>query len=43
MVCYTELPDPIRSTADVVAALQQGRAVPHRRSAPAHRRRFGLF
>ena len=43
MVCYTELPDPILSTADVVAALQQGRAVPHRRSAPAPRKRFGLF
>jgi len=43
MVCYTELPDPIRSTADVVAALQQGRAVPRRRQVPAPRKRFGLF
>jgi hypothetical protein len=43
MVCYTELPDPVRSTADVVAALQQRRAIPHRREAPRRRRRFGIF
>ena len=43
MVCYTELPDPITSTADVVEALRGRRTVPHRRRAPAKRRRFGLF
>jgi predicted metal-dependent phosphoesterase TrpH len=42
MACYTELPDPVRSTADVVAALKQRRAVPHRAEVP-RRRRFGLF
>ena len=31
MACYTELPDPVRSTADVVQALRQRRTVPHRR------------
>jgi len=42
MACYTELPDPVRSTADVVAALKQRRTIPHR--SEAHRkRRFGLF
>jgi len=42
MACYTELPDPVRSTADVVAALKQRRTIPHRPE--AHRkRRFGLF
>jgi hypothetical protein len=43
MRCYTELPDPVRSTADVVQALQLRRTVPHRPPAPAARRRFGLF
>jgi predicted metal-dependent phosphoesterase TrpH len=43
MVCYTEFPDPITNTADVVTALQLGRAVPHRRRAPVQRRRFGIF
>ena len=43
MVCYTELPDPITSTADVVQALLLGRTVPHRRRAPVQRRRFGIF
>ena len=42
MACYTELPDPIRSTADVVDALQRGRTIPHRREA-VKRRRFGIF
>jgi hypothetical protein len=43
MVCYTELPDPVTSTADVVQALQLGRTLPHRRRAPVQRRRFGIF
>jgi hypothetical protein len=43
MACYTEFPDQITSTADVVQALQLGRVVPHRRVAPAPRRRFGIF
>ena len=43
MRCYTELPDPVRSTADVVEALRLRNTVPHRREAPATRRRFGLF
>ena len=42
MTCYTELPDPVRSTADVVVALQQRRTIPHRPEAP-RKRRFGLF
>jgi hypothetical protein len=43
MTCYTELPDPIRSTADVVHALRRGLTIPHRRRMPAQRKRFGLF
>jgi predicted metal-dependent phosphoesterase TrpH len=43
MVCYTELPDSIASTADVVQALRSGRALPVRRRIPAPRKRFGLF
>jgi predicted metal-dependent phosphoesterase TrpH len=43
MRCYTELPDPVRSTADVVQALQLRSTVPHRPPAPAAKRRFGLF
>ena len=43
MSCFTELPDPVRSTADVVAYLQQRRTIPHRPPAPARKRRFGLF
>ncbi len=43
MRCYTELPDPVRSTADVVEALRLRGTVPHRREAPPARRRFGLF
>ncbi len=43
MTCYTELPDPVLGTADVVAALKEGRATPRRPEMPARRRRFGLF
>jgi hypothetical protein len=44
MSCYTALPDPVRSTEDVVEALRSRRAVPHRqRSVSPARRRFGLF
>jgi predicted metal-dependent phosphoesterase TrpH len=43
MRCYTELPDPVAGTADVVEALQLGRTVPHRRQTAAPRRRFGNF
>jgi predicted metal-dependent phosphoesterase TrpH len=42
MTCFTELPDPIRSTADVVDALQRGHTIPHRRER-VKRRRFGIF
>ncbi len=42
MVCYTELPDPVASTADVVEALRGRRTVPRRRD-PERRRRFKLF
>jgi hypothetical protein len=42
MACYTELPDPVRSTADVVNALKQRRTVPHRPEVP-RKRRLGLF
>jgi hypothetical protein len=42
MACYTELPDPVRTTADVVAALKQRRTIPHRPKA-LRKRRFGLF
>ena len=43
MTCYTELPDPVRSTADVVTALKGRRTVPVRAAAPARHRRFGIF
>jgi predicted metal-dependent phosphoesterase TrpH len=43
MVCYTEFPEPLTGTADVVEALRTGRAVPHRTRATASRRRFGIF
>jgi len=43
MTCYTELPDSVASTGDVVQALRRGQTVPQRRRAPAPRRRFGLF
>ena len=42
MACYTELPDPVRSTADVVVALKQRRAIPHGPEA-LRKRGFGLF
>ncbi len=44
MLCYTELPDPVRSTADVVDALRRGATVPRRPETPPRRRRrrFGL-
>ncbi len=42
MACYTELPDPVRDTADVVAALKRQQTVPHRTQAP-RKRRFGIF
>jgi predicted metal-dependent phosphoesterase TrpH len=40
MSCYTELPDPVRSTADVVTALRHHRTTPHRQEKPGRRRRF---
>jgi predicted metal-dependent phosphoesterase TrpH len=43
MTCYTELPDPITSTADVVHALRRGSTTPHRRRVPVQRKRFKLF
>ena len=43
MRCYTEMPDPVTSTSDVVRALQRGLTVPHRRRVAAARKRFGLF
>jgi hypothetical protein len=43
MTCFTEIPDPLRSTADVVTAIKQRRTIPHRRQAPRKRRRFGIF
>jgi hypothetical protein len=42
MVCYTELPDPVRTTADVVTALKQRRTIPHCPEA-RRKRRLGLF
>ena len=42
MRCYTELPDPVRSTADLVTALRMRTTRPVR-PAPERRRRFGLF
>jgi predicted metal-dependent phosphoesterase TrpH len=42
MTCYTEMPDPVRSTADVVAALKERRTVPHR-AETVRRKRFGIF
>jgi predicted metal-dependent phosphoesterase TrpH len=42
MRCYTELPDPVTSTADVVTALRERTAIPHRPE-PARKRRFGIF
>ena len=42
MRCYTELPDPVRSTADVVTALRERTTRPIR-PATQKRRRFGIF
>ena len=44
MACYTEFPDPVRSTADVVDGLKRRVTVPHATAAASpKRRRFGLF
>jgi hypothetical protein len=43
MTCYTQLPDPVAGTADVVDALRMGRTLPHRLQAAAQRRRFGIL
>jgi hypothetical protein len=37
------LPDPVRSTTDVVTALRGGSTVPFRAEAERRRKRFGLF
>lgn len=42
MACYTEVPDPVRSTEDVVTAIKQQLTVPRRSEAP-RKRRLGLF
>ena len=42
MRCYTELPDPVRSTADVVAALKERTTRPVRPAAE-RKKRFGIF
>ena len=42
MKCYTQIPDPVRSTADLVTALRTGATYPVRPVAE-RRRRFGLF
>jgi predicted metal-dependent phosphoesterase TrpH len=41
--CYTELPDSVRSTADVVDALRRGSVAPQRIRSAAPRKRFRLF
>jgi predicted metal-dependent phosphoesterase TrpH len=41
--CATQLPDPVRATADVVDALRRGLTEPYRDDASRARRRFGLF
>lgn len=41
--CATLLPDPVRSTADVVTALKTRATVPHRTDNGRRRKRFGLF
>lgn len=43
MACFTEFPDPVRSTADVVDGLKRRVTVPHRTKSSSRRRRFGLF
>ena len=42
MYCYTELPDPVTSTVDVVTAIKNGLTIPHRPSVDRHKR-FGVF
>jgi hypothetical protein len=42
MACYTEVPDPVRSTEDVVTAIKRQLTVPRRSEAPC-KRRLGLF
>jgi hypothetical protein len=41
--CATLLPDPVRSTADLVAALKARVTVAHRTDTERRRKRFGLF
>jgi len=43
MRCYTQVPDPVRSTADLVTALRRRTTRPVRPPAPARRRRFGIL
>jgi hypothetical protein len=43
MTCYTEFPEPVRSTADVVDGLKRRVTVPHAAQKSPKRRRFGLF
>ena len=42
MRCYTQVPDPVTSTADLVAALKDRSTVPHRPE-PQRKRRLGIF
>jgi len=42
MRCYTEVPDAVRSTADLVTVIRARAIVPHR-PAPLRKRRFGIF
>ena len=43
MTCYTEFPEPVRSTADVDDGLKRRETVPHAAQNSPKRRRFGLF
>lgn len=43
MACYTQVPDPVRSTEDVVTAIKQRLTVPRWPGAPRKRRRLGIF
>lgn len=42
MRCYTQVPDPVTSTVDLVAALKDRSTVPHRPE-PQRKRRLGIF
>jgi hypothetical protein len=42
MSCFTELPDPVRSTGDVVRAIKLGQTIARRRETP-RKKRFGIF